>query len=113
MRERFRDLLLGGKVETDEYDAETIASPALLGKRDLELVLGNQARLNEALAEFLSHLQLVSTYGVIPARGRTRTIRPDGSRKTIPSRAMSTTILDPIVSPTVTTAPSTIASRRS
>src|SRR3954469_11333366 len=66
--------------------------------------------LDSGLAKSSSRPPAARDY--IPTRGRTRTMRPDGSRKRIASRAIATTTRDPTESPTPTTAPSRIARQR-
>ena len=53
--ERLGDLLFGGEVQAYEDRADALAGALVLGQRDLEIVLRNQPRLNQALADFLPH----------------------------------------------------------
>jgi hypothetical protein len=54
--ERLGDLALGGQIEAHEHRAQAFARPLVLGQRRLQIVVSDQACLNQALTELLSHL---------------------------------------------------------
>ena len=54
-RERFRDLLLGREVHAYEDHADALAGALVLDKRVPQIVLGDEARLDQALTDFLAH----------------------------------------------------------
>ena len=53
-RERLRDLLFGREVHAHEHDAQPFAGALVLGQRGLEIVFGDEARLDQALTDFLA-----------------------------------------------------------
>src|SRR5262249_9044334 len=61
IRERFGDLLLGGQVEADEHGTDALAGPFVLSERDLEILLRDQAGLNQTLTDLLAHARLWSS----------------------------------------------------
>ena len=53
-RERFRDLLFGREVHPDEDDTQPLAGALVLDQRVFEIVVADEARLNQALTDFLA-----------------------------------------------------------
>ena len=53
------DLLFGGEVEAYEDGTDAFAGLLVFGERDLEIVLRDQARLNETFPDFLAHSALL------------------------------------------------------
>ena len=49
------DLTLGGEVEAHEDRAQALAGALVLGQRRLQIVLSDEACLNQALTELLAH----------------------------------------------------------
>ena len=49
------DLPFGGEIEADEHRAQAFACAFVLGQRRLEIVLSDEARLNQALTELFAH----------------------------------------------------------
>ena len=56
--QRLRDLFFGLEIHPDEHDAQTLAGPLVLGERGAKVVFRDEARLNQALANFLTHAAL-------------------------------------------------------
>jgi hypothetical protein len=54
-RERLCDLLFGGEVHPHQHDADTFAGALVLCERDAEIVFADQARLDQALTNLLTH----------------------------------------------------------
>jgi hypothetical protein len=48
------DLFFGGQVHTDEYNADALAGPLVFCQGRREVVLSDEAGLNQALADLLS-----------------------------------------------------------
>ena len=57
-RERLGDLLLGREVHAYEHDAHTLAGALVLRQSRLQIVLSDEARLDQALADLLTHSYL-------------------------------------------------------
>ena len=53
--ERFGNLFLGGEIHAHEHGAKSIARSTVLGQRRLEVLVGDQARLNQTLADLFAH----------------------------------------------------------
>ena len=53
--EGLRDLLFGGEVHPHEHDAEALPRALVLHQRGAQIVLSDEARLNQALTDFLTH----------------------------------------------------------
>src|SRR5262249_16612601 len=54
-RERLRDLLLGREIHPDEDDADTFPRTLVFRKRGLEVSFRDEAGLDQALTDLLSH----------------------------------------------------------
>ena len=54
-RERLGDLLFGGEVHPHQHDADAFAGALVLFQRDAEIVFGDEARLDQALTNLLTH----------------------------------------------------------
>ena len=55
IRQGLGDLLFGREVQAYQDSADALAAPLMLRKGDLEVVLRDEPRLDEALADFLPH----------------------------------------------------------
>ena len=53
-RERFRDLLFSGEIHPDEDDTQPLAGALVLDQRVFEIVVADEARLDQALTDFLA-----------------------------------------------------------
>jgi hypothetical protein len=54
--QRLRDVFLGREVQAYEHDTDAFAGTLLLNQRSLEVVFRDEARLNQALTNFLAQL---------------------------------------------------------
>ena len=55
IREGLGDLAFGGQVQADEHRAQAFARALVFGQRRLQIVLCDEARLDQALTELFSH----------------------------------------------------------
>ncbi len=56
-RERLRNLLFGRQVHAHEHHAQALAGALVLDQRGAEVLFRDEARLNQALTDFLTHLR--------------------------------------------------------
>ncbi len=53
-RERLGDLFFRGEVHADEHHAEPLARTFVFGQCRAQIVVGDEARLNQALTDFFA-----------------------------------------------------------